>query len=61
MTTSIIYAMRVTRNNQYLVTGTTWLENTEEQAKEVLSGKNVVRLGGPVCVWSTKDLTLVKT
>ncbi len=56
-----IDAMRVTRNNQYLVTGISYHCTPEKGTKEYLSGKKVVHVYGPLCVWSTKDLTLVKT
>ena len=56
-----IYAMKVTRNNLYLVTGITYFVTPEKGAQEDLSGQNLVPVGGPVCVWSTKDLTLIKT
>jgi hypothetical protein len=55
-----IYGMRVTKNNQYLVTGTVYVGTPEIGSKEDLAGKLVI-IGGPVCVWSTKDVTLVKT
>ncbi len=58
---AVISAMRVTQNNQYLVTGTIYFDTPAKGTKEELSGKEVVHFGGPVCVWSTKDLTLVKT
>jgi hypothetical protein len=56
-----IFAMRVTRNNQHLVTATTYLETPEKGTKKDLSGREMVPVGGQLCVWSTKDLTLVKT
>jgi WD40 repeat protein len=56
-----IHAMGVTRNNQYLFTSTMYVGMPEKGTKEDLSGQELVRSGGPVCVWSTKDLTLVKT
>ena len=55
MNWAIVYAMRVTKNNQYLVTGTTYIGSPDKDKQEE------VPIGGPVCVWSTKDLTLVKT
>jgi hypothetical protein len=56
-----IQSMRVTRNNQYLVTGTTCSGTPEKGSGEELSGRFSVSVGGPVFVWSTKDLILVKT
>ena len=56
-----IFAMRVTRNNQYLVTATAYYGTLEEGPTEDLSGQELVPVGGPMCVWSTKDLTLVRT
>jgi photosystem II stability/assembly factor-like uncharacterized protein len=55
-----IYGMRVTKNNQYLVTGTVYVGTPEKGSKEDLAGKLVI-VGGPVCVWSTKDVILIKT
>ena len=60
MGTANIYAMRVTRNNQYLVTATVYSGKLVEGPVEDLRRKTV-SVGGPVCIWSTKDLTLVKT
>jgi hypothetical protein len=61
MKSAVISAMRVTQNNQYLVTDTMYFDTPTKGSKEELSGKELVPVGGPVCVWSTKDLTLVKT
>jgi hypothetical protein len=61
MKCAYIHAMRVTRNNQYLVTGTTYFSMPEKGTKEDLQGQEFVPVGGPLCVWSTKDLTLVRT
>jgi WD40 repeat protein len=58
MRAATIYAMCVTRNNQYLVTGIAY-DSTPEKG-DVSRQKKVI-VGGRVCVWSTKDLTLVKT
>ena len=58
---ALIHAMSVTKNNQYLVTGTTYFRTPEKGTEEDMSAKELVYLGGPVCLWSTKDLTLVKT
>ena len=55
-----IYAMRVSKNNLYLVTGTIYIDSPEKGTERDLSVESVP-VGGPVCVWSTKDLTLVKT
>jgi ligand-binding sensor domain-containing protein len=61
MKCACISAMMVTRNNQYLVTGTTYVRPPEKGTMEYLSGQELVNIGGPLCVWSTKDLTLVKS
>jgi hypothetical protein len=56
-----ISEMSVTRNNQYLITGTMYFDTPTKYTKEELSEKELLPAGGPVCVWSTKDLTLVRT
>lgn len=56
-----IRAMRVTRDNQYLITATMYMVRPKNCMGEDLKGEGLDLLGGPVCVWSTKDLTLVKT
>ncbi len=61
MECTFISAMMITRNNQYLVTGTSFTGTPEKGTKEYLSGQESVYVAGPMCVWSTKDLTLVKT
>ena len=61
MNYALILTMKVTRNNLYLVTGISYFGKPKKGTKEDLSGQKQVWLGGPVCVWSTKDLTLVKT
>ena len=48
---AVISAMRVTRDNQYLVTCTMYVGNPEKGTEEYLSGKKYVYSGGPVCVW----------
>ena len=58
---AIISAMRVTKNNEYLITGIAYFGTPEKGSKEDLSGKTDAFVGGRACVWSTKDLTLVKT
>ena len=58
MRAATIYAMRVTSNNQYLVTGTAFDGSPEKPDHQP---RKVLIVGGRVCVWSTKDLTLVKT
>jgi hypothetical protein len=55
-----IAAMIVTSDSQYLVTGTIYSALPEKGSEEDLLGE-LVPVGGPICVWSTKDLTLVKT
>jgi hypothetical protein len=64
MYSATLQSMYVTRNNQYLVTSTTYSERLEKGTEEDWSedsSERPVNLCGPVCVWSTKDLTLVKT
>jgi hypothetical protein len=61
MNVAKIIAMRVTRSNHYLVTTTTYNGRPEKGTKEDLLGIEEVPVGGPLCFWSTKDLTLVKT
>jgi hypothetical protein len=61
MECAIIQTMMIARNNQYLVTGTTYLSSPEKGTKEYLSGQESDRVAGPLWAWSTKDLTLVKT
>jgi hypothetical protein len=60
MNGATIYAMKVTRNNQYLVTATAYVGKPKKGTKKDLSGQENGPVAGPLCVWSTKDLTLVK-
>jgi WD40 repeat protein len=61
MNDALIYSMTVTKNNQFLVTATIYMGTPEKGTKEDLSGEKWAQFCGPVCLWSTKDLTLVKT
>jgi hypothetical protein len=61
MECAIIQTMMITRKNQYVVTGTSYLSDLEKETKHGVLGQESAYVAGPLCVWSTKDLTLVKT
>jgi hypothetical protein len=66
MSCADIFAMRVTRNNQYLITATWYSDNQmsdpqRKGSKELFLEEGLGAFVDPLCLWSTKDLTLVKT
>lgn len=56
-----IFVMRVTRNNQCLLTDSRQYGTQEKGTGEDLLGQEFVTVNGQVCVWSTKDLAFVRT